>query len=175
MTMNKSNLQRATYERLMTNWDKGLYTLVIDKNEYYRLFSTKDEDGNLRFSGFCSIKQEAISRNGEYNGYNQEDIEQRSEENDWRIVRTIHPSELMGKGFKVEDKVRVRKGEYKGKIGKVKGVNGNFVYIRMKHSVGNFYSDRLEPYFEDEEETVTVQISKASLEELKKSGIKIIK
>ncbi len=87
-------------------WERGFYSVVKD-GDRYGIFSTKDKEGKLRYCYANSIDV-AKTLIGQYQstqfGYpDEEDISM------MRFRGTIHPSELMGKGFQVGDKV-----EYKG-------------------------------------------------------------
>ena len=90
-------------------WERGFYSVVKDTEATslcYFIISTKDENGRFRESEYSQTVEDAklsIGANpGEKLGY-------LDYMDNWKIVDTIHPSELMGKGFQVGDKV-----EYKG-------------------------------------------------------------
>lgn len=92
------------YDQLLYNWERGFYSVVKDKDDDYQVFSTKDSDGYFRGSDSWETKEEASRYIGEV-CYSPEEIEADSDYYKWQIVDTIHPSELMGKGFQVGDKV----------------------------------------------------------------------
>lgn len=87
------------YEQLMYIYERGFYSVVYATtfNEYL-IFSNKSANGLLRFSGLFKTIDECKKHIGAtwYEGNLDES---------WQIVDTIHPSELMGKGFQVGDKV----------------------------------------------------------------------
>ena len=95
------------YNKLLYNWERGYYSVVKTDYNCYVIFSTKNLDGELR----CSLVSATINAAKNTIGCEGSVSLATSEVNlsGWKIVDTIHPSELMGKGFQVGDKV-----EYKG-------------------------------------------------------------
>lgn len=88
------------YEQLMYNWERGFYSVV--KETYggvFAIISTKDDMKSFRSSGWFANVEECKEMVGrlelDLTGYTTR-IE---------VVDTIHPSELMGKGFQVGDRV----------------------------------------------------------------------
>lgn len=114
--MNKLSL----YEQLLYNWERGFYSVVKD-GDRYGIFSTKDKEGKLRYCYANSIDV-AKTLIGEYQstqfGYPDEE-----EISMMRFRGTIHPSELMGKGFQLGDKVMITHGKYVGSEGEIMEVN----------------------------------------------------
>lgn len=160
------------YEKLLKNWECGLFTLIkyCGKGSYskgYRVLSTRTSTGNFRSSGFKETEQGAISDIGS-TFFEKGEIEEHSKKHNWIIIRTIHLSELMGKGYDVGDKVRIRKT---GEIETITGTNYSEGYP-YETDDESYSLNQIEPYFE-EEEMVTIQISKKSLEGIK--NYKIIK
>lgn len=89
-------------------WERGFYSVVKDTEATslcYFIISTKDENGRFRESEYSQTVEDAklsIGANpGEKLGY-------LDYMDNWKIVDTIHPSELMGKGFQVGDKVKYK-------------------------------------------------------------------
>ena len=183
-------------EKLEANYQAGLFTRVQRENGDFQLFSTKDCEGELRRSGWWNIEKDAISCQGDKDGCSLEAIDRNAKKDNWKIVRTIHPSELMGEGYKEGQKVRIKENAEKecdrtgfhwdseieqmskdgfGFIKERSGLDWE-VYSKDKDCYWTFPETALEPFFEDKkEEMVTVKISKATLEALKKDGIKIVK
>lgn len=97
----------SLYEKLMYNWERGFYSVVKDKNGFYWIISTKKEDfgtGGFRRSISSNDIEECKLTVGD-SALTGEQIGTCEEKCGWKIVDTIHPSELMGKGFQVGDKV----------------------------------------------------------------------
>lgn len=88
-TMNK---ELTIAEQLMENHNNGLFTVVQDEDNEYAVFSTLDDAGQLRFSGWCEDKREALKEIG-CDGYN--DVNRFAKENQWVIIETINPSDYM--------------------------------------------------------------------------------
>ena len=96
-----------TYDDAQYNWEKGYYSLVKNKDGRYCLFSTKDSDGDLRYSGWWTTEKQVLKYFSDGNGYIKKRFNDFSKADSWQLVRTIHPNELMGEGFKVGDRVKI--------------------------------------------------------------------
>lgn len=113
----------SLYQDLEYNWERGFYSVVHSKKDgLYQIFSTKDFYGDLRMSDGYETVEEAKKNIGERTGYTKEEFKEYFT-SDWEIVDTIHPSELMGKGFQVGDRVKVTHGKYIDSEGEVMQVN----------------------------------------------------
>ncbi len=106
------------YQQLIYNWERGFYSVVKDEDGFYSIFSTKDQHGFLKGTWSYAKRSEAKDCLGEREFGSKADFDTECRKNNWKIIDTIHPSELMGKGFQVGDKVNHQ--EYRiGKIIKV--------------------------------------------------------
>src|SRR5258708_33487821 len=94
----------SIYEQLEYNFSRGYYSVVKNKDIEFSIFSTKIGDG-FRFSYFEESVEDCKENIG-INDYSKEEIEENSKEHNWQIIDTIHPSELMGAGIQVGDKVK---------------------------------------------------------------------
>lgn len=132
------------YDQLLYNWERGFYSVVKD-GDRYGIFSTKDKEGKLRYCYANSIDV-AKTLIGEYQstqfGYpDEEDISM------MRFRGTIHPSELMGKGFQVGDKVL-----YEDEVCTVKRSGGSSrVCIENDYTEYMVNTDELKPVLPVEE------------------------
>ncbi len=115
-------------EKLLKNWECGLYTLIRTCLDTYIVFSTKYSNTVIRHSGFWSDKNMALEYIGSYTK-SLLTIDTSAERDNWKIIKTIHPSELMGKGFEKGQKVRFRKDI--DKIFRVHGRNYNDRHMEM--------------------------------------------
>lgn len=154
------------YEKLKTIIEKGgLYVVVQDEDRDYCIFSVVTSDGNIRSSDWHDIMEKCKDTIGEDSCYSEEMIERDSKTENWEIVKTI----VRESNYKVGDKVKVRET---GKIDEISNVKERYnckgVWnIELKnHPHEEFYIPEIEPYFE-EEEMVTIKISKKSLEGIK--------
>lgn len=138
-------------EKLLKNWECGKCTVVKDKNRRYCIFSTKDFVGDLRMSGWLGSIEGCLEYIGDEGGYAAKDIDILSKEDNWQIVKTIDFSDLGGKGFQVDDKVRViETGEIKTIDSVVENTVGNSVAQVSFCSECDEYANReIEPYFGD--------------------------
>ena len=92
-------------EKIINNCKKGLITIIQDDTENYMAFSNhKDYDGNYRTSSWVETIEEAKRCIGETDGYSEKEIEEHSEEYNWKIVE-VYREEV--EPFKVGDKVRI--------------------------------------------------------------------
>ena len=117
-------------------WERGFYSVVKDTEATslcYFIISTKDENGRFRESEYSQTVEDAklsIGANpGEKLGY-------LDYMDNWKIVDTIHPSELMGKGFQVGDKVTINlaRDSDNGKEGVVESFvnDGTLINVRVR-------------------------------------------
>lgn len=86
-------------------WERQVYSVLKDSNGKYCIVSTRNHDLGFRFSGFfptIDIAKDYIGAFGRWENMVSDCILELC-----TIVDTIHPSELMGKGFRVGDKVKV--------------------------------------------------------------------
>jgi hypothetical protein len=90
-------------QQLNYNWERGFYSVVKGNGSMFGIISTQSKSGSFRFSGWCrSVESAKLGVGMVVLGYLREDVSQGEIE---EIVDTIHPSELMGNGFQVGDKV----------------------------------------------------------------------
>lgn len=180
-----------TSEKLLTNNSVGLWTMVKDlEQDLYALFTTKDGNGEIRCSGWHDSTQEAIYYAGALPGHSESYIDSMN----LQIIRTIHPSELMGPGYEIGQKVRIKPNakeecekynlgwpEAKARMAEEGwGSAGRYVCIatldlqnKEKSDYFTFPFTALEPYFEDETgvtEIAGIKYRKADIEALVKSA-----
>jgi hypothetical protein len=129
---------------------------VKDINGFYWIISTKVEDlgtGGFRRSVGSSHLSECKLTVGD-SALTGEQIDDCEEKCGWKIVDTIHPSELMGKGFRVGDKVKFKDMLGTDCEGTVTSVDEHGIHI------GNSYfgcsADNLKPVLPVEEKKVCV-------------------
>ena len=159
------------YEKLLKNYEAGLFTLVQGLDDKFCVFSTKNNNGNLRWSGWQPTEEKTLNYIGSETGFNESSINCFVVSENWKIIRTIHPSEPMGKGYKVGDKFKViRTGQIEIVKSCTKGLYG--MRLIVGDNVVGYHTNEIKPYFE-EEEMVTIEISKKSLDSIK--NYKIIK
>ena len=176
-----------TSEKLYANWKAGLWTEIKNGQGKYRLITMKTGDGAFH-STYPQAKNDFWANFCATNVLTPEYIDSR----DWQIIRTIHPSELMGPGYEVGQKVRIKPNAkelcvgskiwkwnmsdmIEDGIGFIKEVCGNDwdVWSKDKKDWFTFPTTALEPYFEDETEVTEiagVKYSKADIEALVKSA-----
>lgn len=169
------------YDQLIANWEAGYYTVVQSEGSFI-IFSTKDRDGNLRNSSWYSSIEEAKNSIGYWSGPTQDNILEVAKLNNWKIIDTIHPTELMGAGLEPGQKVRIKKNAKEecekfdvdwnnnkekmvNKICEVKNRDGNdyAIYIFDKSDYWTYPPSALSPVYEDDEKSTW-------LEEGKKNG-----
>ena len=177
-----------TSEKLETNWKAGLWTEIKNGQGKYRLITMKTEDGRFHAThpqadnDFWINRCVPIFLAPEY-------IDSR----DWQIIRTIHPSELMGPGYEVGQKVRIKPNAKEeceklriswaddktrtaeDGLGFIKEAWGHdwIVWNKNKKDWFTFPASALEPYFEDETgvtEIAGIKYRKADIEALVKSA-----
>ena len=161
---------------------KGSYVPVKREDGQFQVISpVKDEDGDYRHSSWMRTLEGAKQRIGCWGGYPKEDLEKYIK--DWEILT---PFRLKEEPFKIGDKVQllesikendnwdIYKNSFKDMIGEIKDVWNDI--FGLKYIINGYYIAHkyLVPLREEEEE-VTIKISKKSLEALQESGIKIIK
>lgn len=88
-------------KQLKENYRKGYFSVVEREDGYKKIFTFKYKD---RFH--CSYWEEPEEECKEYFGsyYFFDEITEEPEEDNWKIIDTIHPSKLMGEGWKVGDR-----------------------------------------------------------------------
>lgn len=125
----------SLYQQLLYNWERGFYSVVYATTfDEYAIFSTKSPSGLLRFSGLQKTVEQCKFHIGAtwYEG----NLDER-----WKIVDTIHPSELMGKGFQVGDKVL-----YEDEVCTVKRAGGSSrICIESDYTEYMVNTDELKP------------------------------
>jgi len=95
----------TTKKEIINNCKKGLITIIQDDTENYMAFSNhKDYDGNYRTSSWVETIEETKRCIGETDGYSEKEIEEHSEEYNWKIVE-VYREEV--EPFNVGDKVRI--------------------------------------------------------------------
>jgi len=139
-------------QQLEYNWERGFYSVVKTEKGNYVIFSTKNHEGELRCSLVSQTKEGAINTIGIEGSvaFATADVNLSG----WKIVDTIHPSELMGKGFQVGDKVEVAGGIYN-----LVEINGPTVVIRNNTSVRDITTDynHLKPVLPVEEKNLCMK------------------
>ena len=157
------------YEQLEANWEAGYYSVVQDDFGYFCIFSTKNENNTLRYSGWYTSFEQARTNIGQYKEYEGDLLLKNAKENKWKIIDTIHPSELMCSGLKPKQKVRIKDNAKEeclksglgwnehmakmvGIICEVKGKLGSDyrVYNGNKTNHWNFPPSALTPVYEEE-------------------------
>lgn len=150
-------------QQLEYNWERQVYSVVKDINGFYWIISTKVEDlgtGGFRRSVGSSHLSECKLTVGD-SALTGEQIDDCEEKCGWKIVGTIHPSELMGKGFQVGDKVKIFESpepEYDGEIHTVKRIEADMIGIQGDNHAFMHYFPYccLKPVLPVEEEKITV-------------------
>ena len=95
----------TTKKEIINNCKKGLITIIQDDTENYMAFSNhKDYDGNYRTSSWVETIEETKRCIGETDGYSEKEIEEHSEEYNWKIVEVYREGV---EPFKVGDKVKI--------------------------------------------------------------------
>ncbi len=174
-------------EKIISNCKKGLITIIQDDTENYMAFSNhKDYDGNYRTSSWVETIEETKRCIGETDGYSEKEIEEHSEEYNWKIVE-VYREEV--EPFNVGDKVRILPSiqntdnwesykehfpDMKGEIGRVLDkMNGLFYGVYQEDGLDYWYIDHeyLAPLNEVEEDNVALEAIKV----LEEKGYKIIK
>ena len=173
-----------TSEKLYANWKAGLWTEIKNGQGKYRLITMKTGDGAFH-STYPQAKNDFWANFCATNVLTPEYIDSR----DWQIIRTIHPSELMGPGYEVGQKVRIKPNAkekcLKEQMGwnedRIKMFNDGFAFAcnsdwtcwRLKckdqERFTTFPATALEPYFEDEIETIEIGGKKYSKAEFEKA------
>ena len=171
----------TTKKEIINNCKKGLITIIQDDTENYMAFSNhKDYDGNYRTSSWVETIEEAKRCIGETDGYSEKEIEEHSEEYNWKIVE-VYREEV--EPFKVGDKVRlldsIKKTDnwkyfekcFPDMTGEIKGVF--FSIIGTHYSIAGWYigHEYLAPLVEEEEDNVALEAIKL----LEEKGYKIVK
>lgn len=129
------------YDKLLYNWERGFYSVVYSSVNGYGMVTTKTSTGSLWFSGWHNERKVVETRIGLY------PLEIQNEGKGIEIVDTIHPSELMGKGFQVGDKVKVPRID--GSCEVIKASSGNKDAYEVKLPIN--YSDMPSQFFTSSE------------------------
>lgn len=115
-------------------WERQVYSVLKDSNGKYCIVSTRNHDLGFRFSGFfptIDIAKDYIGAFGRW-----ENMAPDCTLELCTIVDTIHPSELMGKGFRVGDKVTINlaRDSDNGKEGVVESFvnDGTLINVRVR-------------------------------------------
>ncbi len=134
-------------------WERQVYSVLKDSNGKYCIVSTRNHDLGFRFSGFfptIDIAKDYIGAFGRWENMVSDCILELC-----TIVDTIHPSELMGKGFRVGDKVKFKDMLGTDCEGTVTSVDEHGIHI------GNSYfgcpADNLKPVLPVEEREVCMK------------------
>lgn len=118
------------YDKLLYNWERGFYSVVYSSVNGYGMVTTKTSTGSLWFSGWHNERKVVETRIGLY------PLEIKNEGKGIEIVDTVHPSELMGKGFQVGDKVTINlaRDSDNGKEGVVESFvnDGTLINVRVR-------------------------------------------
>lgn len=89
-------------------WERGFYSVVKTGRGRFVIFSHKGFDGQIMQTEESDTIEEAkTSFDSNSLMSSAELIDRMPNEYGWKIVDTIHPSSLLGKGFQVGDKVEV--------------------------------------------------------------------
>lgn len=170
----------TTKKEIINNCKKGLITIIQDDTENYMAFSNhKDYDGNYRTSSWVETIEETKRCIGETDGYSEKEIEEHSEEYNWKIVE-VYREEV--EPFKVGDKVRlldsIKKTDnwkyfekcFPDMTGEIKGVFFNIIggthYSIAGWHIGHEY---LAPLYEEDEETIQIGDQKYSRKEVEEA------
>ena len=123
------------YDKLLYNWERGFYSVVKDKWDDYYVVSTKSWNHGFFITEPQLTVIAAKARVGDSKEYSGDLINTlvNPVNGGWNIIEneTFHPSELMGKGFQVGDKV-----EYKGSIMEVDHFNDHDERIFGMREIG---------------------------------------
>lgn len=156
------------FNQILHNWEKGYFSVVKDKNGWYRLFTFYNGwDFSVSAPNRKGVPPEIKYLNGDT--WTEVEIGEYSQKEDWKIVDTIHPSELMGSGLKKGDKVKIKKGvngiidSIKEDVYYVKDKNGTVWFCRPEEI--SLLKEERELELNDDLLTVTV----------KENGEKILK
>ncbi len=100
------------YDSLLYNWERGFYSVVQDKWDDYYVVSTKSWNHGFFITEPQLTVIAAKARIGDSKEYSGDLINTlvNPVNGGWKIIEneTFHPSELMGKGFQVGDKVKYK-------------------------------------------------------------------
>lgn len=134
-----NNNHMTLQQQLEYNWERGFYSVVKSSSGCYYIFSTKAGDTAFRFSAnfHKDLEQEKKCVGSKLISFGE--IEEIAAIHDLKIVDTIHPSELMGKGFQVGDKVEVIFGVNSGRTGTVQGKTYQGTYFLKEFEFDSHY------------------------------------
>ena len=185
----------TTAEQIINNCKKGLITIIQDDTENYMAFSNhKDYDGNYRTSSWVETIEETKRCIGETDGYSEKEIEEHSEEYNWKIVE-VYREEV--EPFNVGDKVRIlpsiqntgdwesykehfpdMKGEIMSVFNNIRGLSYSVFQENKEDNwcIGHEYLAPLNEIKEDKEETIKIGDHTYSKSEVEKrlQGLKEI-
>ena len=170
-----------TSEKLAAYHKVGKFTLVENSSAKFRLVTFRTADGGFVCTYAKKSEAEALEA-PPTSVLQSEYIDSR----DWKIIRTVDPMELMGPGYDKGQKVTIlpnAKEEcvglglgwnprmtmmLKDGFGFIKQVN-SWVYLvwnKERSDYWNFPKTALEPYFEDEIETIEIEGKTYSLSDI---------
>lgn len=156
------------YDSLLYNWERGFYSVVQDKWDDYYVVSTKSWNHGFFITEPQLTVIAAKARIGDSKEYSGDLINTlvNPVNGGWKIIEneTFHPSELMGKGFQVGDKVKVPRID--GSCEVIKASSGNKDAYEVKLPIN--YSDMPSQFFTSSElkPVLPVEESKTDLEKL---------
>lgn len=139
------------YDQLLYNWERGFYSVVQDKWDDYYVVSTKSWNHGFFITEPQLTVIAAKARIGDSKEYSGDLINTlvNPVNGGWKIIEneTFHPSELMGKGFQVGDKVKVPRID--GSCEVIKASSGNKDAYEVKLPIN--YSDMPSQFFTSSE------------------------
>lgn len=131
-------MTKFTPEVAEYNYNRGYWSLVERNDGDKCVFSTKYYNGDLRRSGWWETEEECLQYIGYDNGYSKEEFEELSKEDNWKLIKTINPLEVMPQdGFKKDEMVGIK--ENAEEICKKFGfITGNYMIKLIKIGKGKF-------------------------------------
>ena len=98
---------KTFYEKLLKNYETGKATVIKGRNNEYSIFTTLNDKGCIRKYDWGISIDKVIEIINLY-FCSEEEINECSENENWKIVKTIDAVEFFGQdGFKKGDKVRI--------------------------------------------------------------------
>jgi len=153
----------------------GKMAVIQDKDGYYCIFSTPDDSGDLRCSGFGKDLEIAKRKIGKFAGFTKDDFLERAKEENWQFHSYIDISEFFDRsGYEKEMKVRHIET---GKIGIIKGLTSLFANKIDRGSVNVEVEDgninhwdytSIEPVHEDEQ-TIQIEGKEYTIDDIKQA------
>lgn len=132
----------SLYGQLNYNWERGFYSVVKDRDNLFRIITTKCLTG-FRSSSPHETLEAACRALGVWVLKSEDNLD------GIVIVDTIHPSELMGKGFQVGDKVKiVGRSNLEGEVTRIEQDNVGAPVYTVGHPlpvIGYFFQQDLKP------------------------------